>query len=185
MEFFKKRSVALVIAFFIVFGSTVSSTNIKLQSKCDEVTRLMETGVEYDGYVHPAILGQLNVLRGDMDNFLTLIPEEVDASALEENNYDLRNAIKYSYDSPSYLCWCYEEVVKDFNAVALQMEDMELTERQQNALDTYKAELEGIKKTLDESGYNEAVSEFRRELNQFPTKIFADIAGVYPPDYFK
>lgn len=185
MEFFKRRSVAIAVAFLIVIASTFGSANIKLQSKCDEVTQLIETGVKYDGYVHPSILGQLNTLRGDMDNFLTLIPESIDASQLEENNYDLRNAIKYSKDSPSYLCWCYEEVIKDFNAVALQMEDMELTDRQQDALDTYKAELEGIKKSIDESGYNDAVRQFRREYGKFPASFFIKSSDVMLPDYFE
>lgn len=185
MTFFKKRSTALILAVLTVFFSTGISVKSKLQEKCDEVSELVYVGVKYDGYKHPDILTQLVTACDVMDNFVYFIPDGIDGSSLAESSEDLRLAIKYNRDDASYLHWCYSSCLKEFNAVCAQMKNVELNESQQRALETYSNEIDGVKKVIAESGYNDAVREFmNNELNGL-AEFFAAFFGVNTPEYFE
>lgn len=183
MEFFKKRGVAVVLAALMVLSSSFISANIKLQKECDDVTALLSTGVKYEGYKHADIINQLTNICGDVENFVNFVPEDIDVSALKNTAEEMRLTIKYSKDDASQLSYVYNELIREFNAVAAKMQSAELSETQSRALSTYSDELAGAQKTIADSGYNDAVRNFRSDMGAL-AKFFAAFTDVELPEYF-
>lgn len=183
MELFKKRGVAVVLAALMVLSSSFISANIKLQKECDEVTSLLSTGVKYEGYKHADIITQLTNICGAVENFVNFVPEDIDVSALKDAVEDMRVTLKYSKDDASQLSYNYNALIREFNAVAAKMQSAELTDTQARALSTYSDEIAGAQKTVSESGYNDAVRDFRSDMGAL-AKFFAAFTGVEFPEYF-
>lgn len=183
MEFLKKRGVAVVLAALMVLSSSFISANIKLQKECDNVMSLLSTGVKYEGYKHADILTQLSNTCGAVENFVNFVPEVIDVTALKDAAEDMRLAVKYSKDDASQLSYVYNELIREFNAVAAKMQSAELSETQSRALVAYSDEIAGAQKTISESGYNDAVRNFRSDMGAL-AKFFAAFTDVELPEYF-
>lgn len=185
MEFFKKRGTALVLAVLIVLSSSFISSKVKLQKKCDSVSSLLTVGVKYEGYRHADIVSQLSNICGLIDNFVNFVPQNIDTSALKNAADELRFALRVNRLDAAELARCYNNAVREFNAVKAAMSEATLSDTQARALEEYGAEMSAAQKTVADSGYNEAVREFLTEDMGFFAKFMAKLTGVTLPEYFE
>lgn len=185
MSFFKKRWVAIVIAVCTVWGSLMLSTDMKFGAECQKITDGFYDGVTFNGYAHPSIASHLRNIAGYADGVVTIANRyEIDAEELSNATEDLKLGLSYSRGDESYIYYCYDELLGELRAVEAELYDAELSERDKSGFEQYVSNIAGAQKSIEESGYNESVSEFMRENGRGLAYELAMLADVDLPEYF-
>lgn len=185
MNFFKKRGVAIVIALCIIWSSTLLSTSIQFGRKCSEITDGFYDGVYSNGYTHPSTASHLKNITGYADGLATIAGNyDIDTEELLDLNDYLKMSLRYSRGDESYIYFCYDDLMKEVRSIENALDRADLSDRDRSGFEQYVSSISGAQSALEDTGYNETVSEFLRKYNNFPTELFADMAGVEMPEYF-
>lgn len=186
MSFFSKRSVAIIVSVILIISSTLLSTHVKLGKKADEITEGFYNGISYDGYLHPAVFTQLKNISSYCLGVSTIASEYgIDTSALKEARDHLETNLSENSGSIKELYLNYSELVPIANQIFNELGTKTLNERDQLGYSEYKTNYDGAISTIEESGYNESVTDFLNgPYHAFPANIFAKLAGVSEPVYF-
>lgn len=185
MKFFKKRGAAIVIALCTVWASTLLSTDIQFGRKCSEITDGFYDGVYSNGYTHPSLASHLKNIAGYADGLATIAGNyDIDTEELLDLNDDLKLSLRYSRGDESYIYYCYDELMNEVRSVENSLDRTDLSDRDQSGFEQYMSSINGAVSSLEDTGYNETVSEFLRKYDNFPTEQLADMAGVEMPEYF-
>lgn len=180
-----RRVVAVLVAIFTVFFSMMLSTDIKFDAECQRITAGFYDGVEFNGYKHPSIASHLRNIAGYADGIVTIANRyELDSDELSSVNEDLKLALSYSRGDESYIYFCYDELLGELRVIEAELYDKELSERDESGLDQYVESITGAQSAIEESGYNESVSEFMREKCTGLAYDLAYLTSVDLPDYF-
>ena len=185
MSILKSKPIAIIIAAVLVIGSTFLGAKISLEKEAREVMDLFYEGVEYDGYVHPSIYSQLEK-RADAANGLTSVARSYGLESDCDELTEARELLFYSSGANGYYHFD-QELEKAFNVLKNELENIELSEREAQAVENYVSIFENAKHVIDNSGYNDAVREFYRdEVYQFPAEFFYYNSPFYidTPSYF-
>ena len=75
-------------------------------------------------------------------------------------------------------------LISSLNDLIDRLERAELSERDASGVEQYKSSVTGVQSAIGEAGYNEAVREFLRRYNHFPTNYLALLADVDLPEVF-
>jgi len=187
MAFLKKYPVALILSILLIIVATLLSVNAKLGKECSEVENGFYNGVTFDGYAHPSIFNQLKNLTTASLGFESIAQNYgIDTSELA----DLRNHLETSYtDTSKYsisdVYKNYSGFVNALSAMSSTLKGTSLSERDSQGYTEYESILNGAVKMIDESGYNESVTEYiNSKFKRFPTKILAFLSGVHAPELF-
>lgn len=183
MAVLKRRSVAILIAVILVIVSTSTGVKISLESASRDIEELFYSGVEYDGYLHPSIYSQLEK-RSDAANGLLTIGRKYELTAECDDLEQAREFLGYS-SSPSSYYYNNEDLQKAFDVLKNELNNCELTERDAKLVEEYSSIFENATGVIDDSGYNEAVRAFYRDvIYQFPAEWFYYNMYIDTPSYF-
>ena len=89
-----------------------------------------------------------------------------------------------SWSDISYIHSEYNRLISSLNDLIDRLERAELSERDASGVEQYKSSVTGVQSAIGEAGYNEAVREFLRRYNHFPTNYLALLADVDLPEVF-
>lgn len=187
MDFFKKRSVAVILAIIIVLCSTLISINVKLEAKCNEVSDIFYDGVKLNGVEYPSMATPVKELCSIGDNIITIANNYgIDTSDLSDELRYLRLAMQYSSDDVGYIGSCYSDYIKELKAIDAKLNDIDLSDRHTVTMAEYQLRIEECTETISQgaSGYNEAVRVFLKSYDKYPTDFWAEMTNTYFPTYF-
>ncbi len=185
MKLFKKPVFAFLLCSAIVCGSTLMSVNLKFGVQCREICNLFFDGMIHDGEQQYGIAKHLKDIYTACDN-INIIAESygITEDDFRYRSEDLRLALIYSEYDASYIYYCYEELLKELRYIT---NDLLLKDLNMDDMMDLNKELEIIdnaQESISQSGYNQAVREFLRNIPEFPTKMLAEAADVDLPEYF-
>ncbi|MBQ5405367.1 MAG: hypothetical protein IIU18_01880 [Oscillospiraceae bacterium] len=185
MKLLKSPVFAVLLAIVVVIVSMVINTNIKFGRKCDAVRDLFYEGVTTRGYTQTPIATHLSNLCGYADGLVTIARNyDVDGAEVESNSYYLKSSLNSSWSDISYIHSEYNRLISSLNDLIDRLERAELSERDASGVEQYKSSVTGVQSAIGEAGYNEAVREFLRRYNHFPTNYLALLADVDLPEVF-
>ena len=186
MKFFKNRFVALVLCVLTVLVSTIVSTNAKLGRAADDISDGFYLGVTYSGYKHPAVADQLENICGAADGLASVLSSyDIDVVSMKQNSGELMDMLNQRTSAYNEVYDKYRELLGDIESVKLELASVELSERDASGTEQYLSTVSSASSVISDSGYNDSVREFSRSyLERFPSKLFAELAGVYAPELF-
>ncbi len=183
MSFFKRKWVAIVIAFIVIVSATNSGATASMERASREVEELFYSGVEVDGYLHPSIYSQLQK-RCDAANGLISLGRKYDLSTESDALAEAREYVGYS-SSPSGYYYNDVDLETAFDALCAKLSECELADRDREMMDEYVSTFDNAARVIADSGYNDAVREFYRDVvYQFPAEWFYDNLYIETPSYF-
>ena len=181
MNFFKKPTVAVILAVILCSGILVFNTQTKLGNEIDAVEDAFFENVDGQRSIYTRLLEKLQATNG-VWTILARYDEQAAQDLANEQDY-----LRWACDSASISSMYYanDDLTAEFNQALRTLDTYELTEDEQADLDSYVEAFNGAQKMIDENSYNSQVLDFvRSTYNKFPTKDLAEFAGVYPPDTF-
>ena len=90
-----------------------------------------------------------------------------------------------SFGSVSYLYGLYEDLLSALKPLEEQLSLTELSDRDADGFDQYSSTISGAQSVIENSGYNESVRAFYRDVVHFPADFLADLVGVDLPELFE
>lgn len=189
MKFFRRRSVALIIAAVAVIASTLLSVNVKFGRAAQDVTDGFYTvsPVVSEPSVYRSTGSHLSNLCAYADGLVTIADNyNLDTEDLSWDSESLKLAQSYSSEDISYIYYCYTDLCASLNKLIDQLHRVELSERDASGLEQYESSVAGAKAAIEAAGsvYNDSVRAFLRVYDKFPTNLLAEMAGVDMPAYF-
>lgn len=186
MSLLKKRGFAVAVCAVVIAGSVAFGSANSLQRAADDVERGFYEGVETGGYRHKSIASQLKSRLDSVNGILALAedyaPEE--AEALRAHRADMYSALEYGY-SPSYLYTLNEELTDYMGDLDKALVRAEMPEEERAAYDSYYGDFRAAMNVIAESGYNESVRAFERDvLDHFPAEFIYFHSDVSSPGVF-
>ena len=181
MNFFKKPTVAVILAVILCSGILVFNTQTKLGNEIDAVEDAFFENVDGQRSIYTRLMEKLQATNG-VWTILARYDEQAAQDLANEQDY-----LQWACDSASISSMYYanDDLTAEFNQALRTLDTYELTEDEQADLDSYVEAFNGAQKMIDENSYNSQVLDFvRSTYNKFPTKDLAEFAGVYPPDTF-
>lgn len=184
MSIFKKRVFVFLIAVLIVISSTLLSVNIKLTKEFQEVTDGFYNGVLAEGQRDTSIHSQLMIIAREATSLANIGERNgIDVSELkDEAEYFTRDVITME-DDISYIYYCYQSLLEDISTAGYSLLAVELSSSDEAAAVSSLQTIMEAQALIDASGYNDSVRRYLSSM-QFPTEFFAELAGVWPPEYF-
>ena len=184
MKLFKKRIIAVLVAILIVVSSTLLSANIKLTKEFRDVTDGFYNGVLVDGKRDTSIHSQLLIVGKEAANLAAIAERNgIDVSQFKSDaDYFSRDVITMQ-DDISYINYCYRDILEKITEVSYSLTAVELSQNDETAAINSLQAIMNAQSLIDASGYNESVRQY---LSSLPilTEFFAELAGVWPPEYF-
>ena len=192
-KFFGSRTGAIIVAVVIVLLSTYFGAYRSLHIDSRAVADGFSDGVDYkdssgNQYLHKSIRSQL-VNRADAcanmvsvaNNFGEVAEETAALRAATNGMKDLL----YTEAGPRALYEANAKLDKAFQALSSQMDALEMDQRDRENVAADRLVMKESAEIIDESGYNESVRRFDREvLSIFPTSFFKDICFIREPELF-
>ena len=186
MEFFKKRTGALLVAVAIISLSTLYGAHRSLGAACQEITDSFYSGV-YDqswGTTRTSINSQLIKRQEAALGIISIASSFPELESYTDNlrssrdNLIAAKAVSDLYDANFAL-------EDDYKNMISALSDVELSDSQRESVSAYSSTFKGAQNVIDSSGYNEAVRDFSRSvLNVFPTNLLRSVTFVNEPELF-
>ena len=184
MKNFTKKIIAFVAAFIIVLSSTLLSVNLSLSKEFAKVTEGFYSGSLVNGIKEQSIHSQLLIIGKEASN-LASIAERNGQNVSDfkyETEYFSREVITMQ-DDISYIYYCYQDLLEDLMEVGQALTVIELGSNDESSAVLSLQNIMNAQALIDGSGYNESVRQYIASL-QFPTLLFAELAGADLPEYF-
>ena len=183
MKLLKNPVFAVFLAIVVVISSTLINTNVKLGRKCRAVSDLFYEGVTAAGYTRPSIASHLENISGFADGLAAIAHNNgVDAAEVEQDVDMLRGSV--SSGDMFLIRSNYSSLLSALTKLVDALERASLDERDASGVEQYKSSLAGAQSAIGESGYNEAVRDFLRRYDRFPSRQLGAAARVHMPETF-
>ena len=184
-KFFRNPFVAILLSVLIVLGSTAITSSVKLNNKCNEVVDGFYYGTKLNGQLMKSVyynLGDLNEISGE----IALIADNygIDTTELYCSSEELKNNISYHNCDIEDIYDCYERLYNALFSVVMELSSTQLSQRHLEFMASASDQVNAIKLSIDNSGYNESVRSFHKKFDRFPVNIFSDIFDIEYPEYF-
>lgn len=191
MNALKNRTVALLLAAVLVVGSTLLSASAKLKKDIQQVTNGFYTGTLYDGEktaevpdASGSIYKQLTVITGEVDKICAIISNSgADAEALKDASYYLKSNLSSMHEYIDSIYYSYSELCDALTAIKPKLGAMGLSESEYEEINTSLTLISAAQSVIADSGYNESVRRYRSSMGIL-AEFFADICGIYEPEFF-
>ena len=184
MNLLKKPFVAVLLSALIICSSTLLSVDVKLGKECQNITDGFYDGVVYENYQHKSIASQIKNICGAADGMVAIANNyDIDTDAVTAATAEMKSAL--SFGSVSYLYGLYEDLLNALKPLEEQLSLTELSDRDAKGFDQYSSTISGAQSVIDNSGYNESVRAFYRDVVHFPADFLADLVGVDLPELFE
>lgn len=186
MKYLKNPVIAVLLSAIIVLSSTFISAGAKLSKASDKVTEGFYQGVSYEGYKHKSISGQLENICGAVSGLMTIARNQgIDTAELSGLNSALSDSVSGKKDGVSAIHERYASLMDALYPMLNELSASPLTERDENGSKEYMVTIMGAEKVIDESGYNETVQEFLKDMSGFPMNFFISVTGTRLPETFE
>ena len=184
MKVFTKKVFTVFLAVLIVIGSTLLSVNLKLSKDFDKVTNGFYNGNLINGSKEKSLHSLLLIVAEESSNLASIAERNgLDVSEFKNKaDYFIHDVITMQ-DDISYIYYCYQDLLEDLMEVGQALTGLTLNANDEAAAVVSLQSIMDAQASIDASGYNESVRQCIASL-QFPTEIFADLAGVDLPEYF-
>lgn len=184
MSIFKKKLFVILIAVMIIISSTILSVNIKLTKEFREVTEGFYSGVMVDGKRDVSIHSQLMIIAREATVLANLAERNgLEVAELKDKAEWFSRDVATMEDNISYIYYIYQELLDKLTETAFALKELKLSAADEaTAVSSLQTIIEA-QAVIDDSGYNDSVRKYLISL-QFPTDFFAELAGVWPPEYF-
>lgn len=183
MKLLKNPVFAVFLAVVVVISSTLINTNVKLGRKSAAVSDLFYEGVTASGYTRPSIASHLENIGGFADGLAAIARNNgIDAGEVEQDVDMLRGSV--SSGDMFLIRSNYSSLLSAMTKLIDSLERASLDERDASGVEQYKSSLNGAQSAIAESGYNEAVRDFLRRYDRFPSRQLGAMAGVPMPETF-
>ena len=184
MNLLKKPFVAVLLSALIICSSTLLSVDVKLGKECQNITDGFYDGVVYENYQHKSIASQIKNICGAADGMVAIANNyDIDTDAVTAATAEMKSALNFG--SVSYLYGLYEDLLNALKPLEEQLSLTELSDRDTDGFDQYSSTISGAQSVIDNSGYNESVRAFYRDVVHFPADFLADLVGVDLPELFE
>lgn len=184
MNLLKKPFVAVLLSALIICSSTLLSVDVKLGKECQNITDGFYDGVVYENYQHKSIASQIKNICGAADGMVAIANNyDIDTDAVTAATAEMKSALNFG--SVSYLYGLYEDLLNALKPLEEQLSLTELSDRDAKGFDQYSSTISGAQSVIDNSGYNESVRAFYRDVVHFPADFLADLVGVDLPELFE
>ena len=185
MSPFRRYSFVLPLCIVLCLLFALFGVHRSVSKQAAKVEKSFTTGVREDGYTQPSVRGQLvNRARAAL-NLWTLAEDDAALSEKAQRLLNARRALVSLLEakklSPAALCAADKEMGEAFAALYSAVSDEDRA-----SAAGYKSAFDGAALTITESGYNEAVERFNKNvLGVFPVNILRYPAFVKAPEFFK
>lgn len=186
MSLLRKRGFAVGVCAVVIAGSVAVGSASSLQRAADDVERGFYDGVETGGYRHKSIASQLKSRLDNVNGILALTEDYApkETEILREHRADMYSALEYGY-SPGYLYTLNEELTGYMRDLDKALVQAEMPEEERKAYDSYYGDFQAAMNVIAESGYNESVRAFERDvLGHFPAEFIYFNSNVSSPGVF-
>jgi hypothetical protein len=181
MKLFQNRAIAVLLAIFIVAGSTLLNTQIKLSEQCRQVQDGFFASEEGSKSIYAYLSARLDATNG---LWTILINHDAEAAAALNQ---ARAALLDAYDARdiSGMYGANSTLQQAFDTAAASAAGYDLTSSESDALNDYTINFAGAQKMIDKSGYNTSVLDFTSTTyDKFPANLLAPLVGVEAPELF-
>ena len=184
MARFKEFSWAVLVLVAVIVIFTIFGVHRSLGAQAAAVEDQFYDGVKYDGYTHKSINSQLSNRTDAALGLISIASKyglEDGVSSLRDARNELLEAKGISEKSA-----LNRQLDSAFNALYSALTAEDLSDSDMNAALDYNSTFTGSQKVIDESGYNEAVRKFNREvMSVFPINFLKHISFVSSPELFE
>ena len=179
MKLLKSRAFLIPAAIVIILVVGVVSAFSDLKSDINKTEELYYKGVkaENGGYLRPSISNQMRNKVATVNSVLGVIDQYAELSAAADALRTARDHVfevddaKYNKNTIRSMSAANDELLLAVEKLRTELEGVALPEREQKALDRYLKDLDGAQNIIENSGYNEAVTEFNMgPMQRFPAK---------------
>lgn len=184
-KFFRNPFVAILLSGLIVLSSTAITSSVKLNNKCNDVVDGFYYGTRLNGQLMKSIyynLGDLLEISGE----IALVADNygIDTKELYGSATELKKSISYHNDDIESIYDSYERLYSALFSVVMELSGTQLSQRHLEFMTSASDQVNAIKLSIDNSGYNESVRSFHKKFDRFPANIFSDIFDIEYPEYF-
>jgi len=184
-NFFRNPIVAVLLSVLIVLGSTAVTSSIKLNNKCEDIVDGFYYGTRLNGQLMKSVyynLGDLLELSGE----IALVADNygIDTKALYSSSAELKKSIGYHNEDIDNIYDYYEALYNALFSVVMELSSTQLSQRHLEYMASASEQINAIKLSIENSGYNESVRSFYKKFDRFPVNIFSDIFDIEYPEYF-
>ena len=178
MKLLKNRAFLIPVAIVVILVVGVVTAFSDLKSDIRKTEQLYYDGVKSDSgsYVRPSVYSQMNFKYTTANSILGVVdayPELSEAAAAlrqaKDRVFDCTGA--YDEDTIRSMGGANEDLLQAVEKLKTALEDVSLSERDQQALDRYLKDMDNAQSVIEASGYNEAVTAFNMgKMQKFPAK---------------
>jgi len=186
MAVFKKYSCACLILFAVIIITTLLGVQFSLTRQTKKIEAMFTDGVyiEKDRYTQPSISSHLDARAKAALGFAGTASKYPAAAAEEEALREARRAL-VDADSISGKYAANEALEKAWPVLFELLSSLDPDETDQAAMEAYADDLSGAQKAIQNSAYNQKVSEYRRTvLGTFPISVLRLAVPADEPEYF-
>lgn len=182
----KKRSAAIAITVLVCAVSLLAGVHLSVGRQVRKIENTFETGVYYDGYLHPAISVQLEERQNASLGIITIAASYEELSAPADELRSARQQLLNAKDGTLYDKYAANENLENaYEKLMNATEGVSLSDNHAAALESYASTMDGAQSLISTSGYNMSVSGFNRDiLGSFPVSILRYPAFVDTPEFF-
>ena len=189
VKILRNRAVAIILTVTVMCASTAFSVHKTLGAKARAISDSFHSGVYNSewGTAGRSISSQLERRCDSANGLVTIASRYPQVDEKTNALRDARGSMVTASRSVS-LSELYEynrTLQSTFADLGDELAELDLTDRERNMLDEYSSSFRGAQSVIDNSGYNEAVRAFNRDvLGVFPTNILYRVVMIEPPELF-
>ena len=185
MKYLKNPVIAVLLSAIIILSSSFLSARLKLTKASDKVTVGFYQGLKYGGYKQKSISSQLENICGAVSGLTTIAKNYgVDCKEVTALNKELSNRLFSEYGSVSSIYSGYTALREALSPMLDALSGMKLSSRDEKGAKDYMVTIMEAEKVIGESGYNESVREFSRDMSRFPADFFLSATRTKLPELF-
>ena len=185
MKYLKNPVIAVFLSAIIILSSSFLSARIKLSKASDKVTAGFYQGLQFGGYKRKSIASQLENICGAVSGLTTIAKNYgVDCKEVTALNKELSNRLFSEYGAVSSIYSGYTALREALPPMLDALSGMKLSNRDEKGAKDYMVTIMDAQKVIEESGYNESVREFSKDMSRFPADFFLSLTRTKLPQIF-
>ena len=185
MKLLKNPVIAVLLTVLIVLSSTIITTSVKLNNKCNAVIDEFYEGRLKQGIIYTSIYADICSMY-ELGSEVALVADNygVNTKDLVNSINELKNELSYRNTDISDIYADYSWFYGSLRAVEIELSSIGLSQRHMEYMTTVSQQIAQLKYSIDNSSYNESVRTFYKKFDRFPVNIFAELFDIDYPEYF-
>ena len=185
MKYLKNPVVAILLSTIIILSSSFLSARLKLTKASDKVTAGFYQGLQYNGYKQKSISSQLENICGAVSGLTTIAKNYgIDCKEVTALNKELSNRLFSEYGAVSSIYSGYSALLDALYPMLDTLSGTKLSNRDEKGAKDYMVAIMDAQKLIEESGYNESVRKFSKDMSRFPADFFLSATRTKLPQIF-